>query len=93
MTCWWHKWEEGTLITCESTFEGKKCKRCGAVIRYPVNKLIVPEDTEKKFEQIINDLIDSKSMDSKEVYHWVSMLPTMTDEQVKSLKKKLRQLL
>jgi hypothetical protein len=49
-------------------------------------QLIIPEETQQKFPQLVIGIKESKSMDNKERNYWLQVLPVMTGEQVDELK-------
>ena len=49
-------------------------------------QLIIPEETKKKYPELVEGIKGSKSMDNKERNYWLQVLPVMTDEQVDELR-------
>jgi len=49
-------------------------------------ELIIPEETQTKYPELVEGIKGSKSMDNKERNYWLQVLPVMTEEQVNELR-------
>jgi len=49
-------------------------------------QLIIPEETQEKYPELVEGIKGSKSMDNKERNYWLQVLPVMTEEQVNELR-------
>lgn len=49
-------------------------------------QLIIPEETQAKYPELVEGIKGSKSMDNKERNYWLQVLPVMTEEQVNELR-------
>ncbi len=47
--------------------------------------LVVPDETLKKYPELVEKIKGSKSMNNSERNYWLQVLPVMTEEQVKEL--------
>lgn len=47
--------------------------------------LVVPDETKAKYPDLVQKIINSKSMNNSERNYWLQVLPVMTEEQVKEL--------
>ncbi|MBU0766380.1 hypothetical protein KKF55_01160 [Patescibacteria group bacterium] len=48
--------------------------------------LVIPDETKKKFPDIIKLIVSSESMNDEERQYWINILPVMTPDQLSSLK-------
>lgn len=51
----------------------------------PITQLQIPEETAKKFHDLIELIKGSESMNTDERQYWINILPIMTPEQLKNL--------
>lgn len=49
-------------------------------------QLIIPEETQAKYPELVEGIKGSKSMDNKERNYWLQVLPVMTEDQVNELR-------
>ncbi|HID91868.1 TPA: hypothetical protein EYP45_01965 [Candidatus Peregrinibacteria bacterium] len=47
--------------------------------------LVIPDETKEKYPDLVQKIINSKSMNNSERNYWLQVLPVMTEEQVKEL--------
>ena len=47
--------------------------------------LVIPDETKAKYPDLVQKIINSKSMNNSERNYWLQVLPVMTAEQVKEL--------
>jgi len=50
------------------------------------SSLVIPDETKKKFPEIIELILGSESMNDEERQYWINILPVMTPDQLSSLK-------
>ena len=50
------------------------------------SSLVIPDETKKKFPEIIDLILGSESMNDEERQYWINILPVMTPDQLSSLK-------
>ena len=48
--------------------------------------LVIPDETKKKFPDLIKLILASESMNDEERQYWVNILPVMTPDQISSLR-------
>ncbi|MCF7844519.1 MAG: hypothetical protein K9M03_01675 [Kiritimatiellales bacterium] len=48
--------------------------------------LVIPEETKKKFPEVVELILQSESMNDEERQYWINILPVMTPDQLSSLK-------
>lgn len=48
-------------------------------------KLVIPDATKEKYPELVQKIINSKSMNNSERNYWLQVLPVMTPDQVKEL--------
>ncbi len=51
-----------------------------------VEELIIPEETQEKYPELVEGIKESSSMDNKERNYWLQVLPVMTEDQVDELR-------
>ncbi len=51
----------------------------------PVSGVNIPEETRKKFPQLIELIVASESMNNEERQYWINILPIMTADQIANL--------
>jgi len=49
-------------------------------------KLIIPDETQAQFPDLVKMILESKSMNNQERNYWLQVLPVMTQEQVSELR-------
>jgi len=47
--------------------------------------LVIPDETQEKYPDLVRKITNSKSMNNSERNYWLQVLPVMTEEQVKEL--------
>ncbi len=55
------------------------------------NKLRVPEETQKRFGTLVDGLKQSSTMNDEERQYWINLLPKMSQEQLKNLRRILEE--
>lgn len=54
------------------------------------SQIIVPQEVQEKFPDLVPQVLESPSMDDEERKYWFSVLPIMTPDQVEELRDILR---
>ena len=52
----------------------------------PTSTITVPEETKKKFPDLIDLILKSESMNDEERQYWINILPIITQDQIQNLR-------
>ncbi|QQS59871.1 hypothetical protein IPN35_03310 [Candidatus Peregrinibacteria bacterium] len=59
-------------------------------LQTPLGGAIVPKEVQDKFPDLVPQILASPSMDNEEKKYWFSVLPIMTEDQIKELRDILK---